>query len=365
MRFSRGVTLSCLFTLTTALAILPQLEPDRSVTCATSPQDTPCRAPSLSKADQARLMQASGGRVLAYREALWTPSTREYKLTGRGATLYVTVTRAGDGPWQVTRAARTPEPRALVSAGELRGGAPVAVRASGFPPHTRVVARVGVPGQGAGPVLSGGVVGADGTVTLTLVMPGVWSQLGLTRTGAVPSSSAQDRLITESHLVVLVGTPDGRVKALTPPLPFRTFASERDLTEQHDGQLRFRTLRGATVRESPGHVEVLEVNAYDAVTVFDARRVPRRSDGPTDDAAYARALVSLHEDVLRPFPQGEMTVEGALDTPGGQAWRLLVRSDDQSRPVYVLFQGTDVWVMQTNPAHAALLDAMMGTLSVR
>ncbi len=45
-------------------------------------------------------------------------------------------------------------------------------------------------------------------------------------------------------------------------------------------------------------------------------------------------------------------MDGAVDTRGSVAWR---------RPVW----SEDVWVVQGNPAHTRLLDAMVSTHSVR
>ncbi|WP_019588587.1 hypothetical protein [Deinococcus apachensis] len=366
MSFAR-ILIFLLVAATPALAIGPQLEPEPTLTCAAVvTTDTPCRASRLPGSDRALLHQATGGTVVPYRQPLWTVNSREYKLVGRAPTLYVTLTRGGDGPWQVTRAARQPEPRAFVPAGELRGNTPVTVRASGLPPRVRVVARLGVPNAGAGRPVSGGTVGADGTVTLSFVMPAVWHQPQMrvkTASGASITVPAQDRLITESGLVLLVGTLDGRVKAVTSPLPYWANVSERDLSATHEGQLRFRYLRGETVRESPGRVEVLELGAMDAVTVMQAQKYARAGNGPGNDAAYVRSLLTLHPDALRPFTDGTPEVEGTVDTPSGRAWRLLVKGEDGMRPVYVLLRGDAVWVVQGNPAHAPLLDAMVQTLS--
>ncbi|WP_027483586.1 hypothetical protein [Deinococcus pimensis] len=348
-----------------AQGIAPQLEPERTVTCAAAPTDTPCRSARLNPTDLALLRRAASGQVLPYRASLWTTTTREYKLVASGGTLYVKVARGGDGPWQVTGVATTPTPRVFVPAGSLSGNAPVTLRVSGFPMGARVTARVTTPDPHVGAVVSGGTVAADGTLSVSFVMPAVWRlpAVRVVTPGGTRVVPAQDRLITETDLVVRVSTPDGRVEARTPPLPYRANVAERDLSAVHDGQLRFRLLAGAEVRETPSRLEVLERGVTEVVTVMSARRFDRRSDGPVEDAAYVARLTALHPDALDLGGQGEVEVEGAVDTPDGRAWRLRVR-DGEIGPVYVLPRGAWVWVLVGNPAHGALLDVVVRTVEV-
>lgn len=356
MRFFRRHTfLPLLALLTPALAIAPQAEPEDVLKCAARPRPNDiCLAPTLGANARHLLAGAANARALPFRAPLWSAQEREYKLVAPGVTLYVTLARGGTGPWQVRQASAHAAPRVFVPGGQLSGNAPVTVHASGFPAGARIAVRVTAPSPWASALLVEGPANADGTAALSFVMPSVWR------------TPAQDRLITERELVLVGAADDGRVKAATPPLPYRPLVAERDLSATFEGEaLRFKYLRGQKVREHIGWVDVLELNTLDAVTVMQARRFERNPQGPDDERAYVRELLTWQPEALRPFGSGELKVEGEVDTPGGRAWRLLVQGDAESRPVFVLFRGAFVWVVQGNPEHAPLLDAMVSTLEVR
>lgn len=366
--FLTSLWLSLSFAL--AQGILPQAEPEQVILQAVSDArqgaEAITLASSLPAGSRNLLAAAQATQVIPYRQALWTPSAREYKLLARSRTLYVQVRRQGTGPWQVVRVTRTPESKVYVPAGKLIGNVPVEVRASGFPAGARVEVRIAPPHAGAGAVLGAAQVRPDGTATLAFVMPAVLSlpeQRVKTVSGATLTVPAQDRAILESPQVVQVSASGGRIKAST-TLPYRPRLSERDLAARYEGKLAFSYLRGERVRVQADTVEVFELGALDAVTVMQARRYPRNPSGPTDDAGYVDQLLELHRSALMPFPQGTPKVEGQVETQGGRAWRLLIQYPQGDRPVYVLFRGAEVWVVQGNPQHAPVLDAMVRTLEV-
>ncbi|WP_157464006.1 hypothetical protein [Deinococcus pimensis] len=345
-------------------AIAPQIEPEQVLRCAAAPD---CAA--LSDAARADMRSMTNARKVPFREALWTAQEREYKLVRPHRTLVVTVTRRGTGPWQVSRAATTAIPRVYLPHERLLGNTTVTVRASGFPVGARVEVAFGPANTGPRVTNATAVVAKDGTATLNFFLPSMLNSPGVTQTtatGATITVPAQDRLIVDAELVVVVGTlPDWRVKARTPLLAYQARPDERDLKGRHEGQLSFRFPRGHEVREQPGELDVLELNALEAARVMHARRVQREGSGPHDDAAYVRALLTLHPDVLRPFETGEVEVEGEVDTTDGRAWRLLARSGESSRPVYLFLRGDAVWVVQSDAPHAPLLDAIIRTVRVR
>ncbi|HEU4740834.1 MAG TPA: hypothetical protein VFS50_04465 [Meiothermus sp.] len=373
MTRSRTLLIALLSALSfaTAQGILPQSEPEQVILQAVSDARRGAEAITLGSAlppgNRNLLAAAQPTQVIPYRQPLWTPSAREYKLLTRTKTLYVQVNRQGTGPWQVVRVSTAPEPKVFVPSGELIGNAPVEVRASGFPAGERVQVRIAPPNMGAGAALAAAQVKQDGTALLFFVMPAVLSlpaQQVKTVSGATLRVPAQDRAILESPQVILVSTRGGRSKATT-AVPYRPRLSERDLTARYEGALAFSYLRGEQVRAQADTLEVFEVGAFDAVTVMQARRYPRNPSGPANPAEYVQRLLELHPDTLMPFPEGTPKVEGEVETPDGRAWRLWVQGEFGDRPVYVLFRGSEVWIVQGNPQHAPVLDAMVRTLEVR
>lgn len=365
---SRLAFLSGLFAASTALAILPQAEPEDVLKCAASAAPNPiCLAPNLPDADRRLLGAAQTPSVLPFRAPLWAANWREYKLVAPSGTLYVTLARGGTGPWQVARVSRRADARVFVPAGQVIGSAASAVRGSGLTPGARYTARLGGPNEAALLPLASGVARADGTLEVAFTSPNVRrlpEQRVTSASGAVLTTPARDALLP-AELVVTLHDASGREVARSVTLPFRPRLAERDLGAAHDGQLAFRTLFGQVVRDQPGLVQVLELAPLDALTVLEARRLDRVSTGPTDENAYVRRLLALHPNVLSPFFAGDVAVEGQVETRDGFAWRLLVRGEDGDRPVYVLFRGAALWVVQGDPQHTPVLDAIVGTLRVR
>lgn len=365
---SRLALLPLLLAASTALAILPQAEPEDVLKCAASVAPNPiCLAPNLPDADRRLLAAAKTPRALPFRALLWAANWREYKLVTPSGTLYVTLARGGTGPWQVARVARTAEARVFVPAGQFIGTTASVVRGSGLTPGASYTARIGGPNETALLPLASGVARADGTLELTFTSPNVRrlpEQRVTSASGAVLTAPARDALLP-AELVVTLHDARGREVARSVTLPFRPRLTERDLSAAHDGRLAFRHLVGQTVREQLGLVQVLELAPLDAITVLEARRFDRASTGPADENAYVRQLLALHPNVLSPFFAGDVAVEGQVETQDGFAWRLLVRGEDGDRPVYVLFRGASLWVVQGDPQHTPVLDAILRTLRVR
>ncbi|PYE55293.1 hypothetical protein [Deinococcus yavapaiensis] len=365
---SRFASLVVLLAASTALAILPQAEPEDVLKCATSATpNSICLAPSLPDADRRLLKAAGTPRVLAFRQPLWAANWREYKLVSPSGTLYVTLARGGDGPWQVARVARRAEPRVFVPSGAFVGNASAVVRASGLTSGARYSLRLGAPNETASLPVASGVARADGTLELAFVTPSVRrlpEQRETSASGAVLTAPARDALLPAELVITLLDAANREV-ARSVTLPFRARLAERDLSEAHEGRLAFRHLYGETVREEGEVVQVLELAPLDAITVLEARRLNRVATGPADESAYVRQLLTLHPDALRPFFTGDASVEGQVDTPGAHAWRVLVRGENGDRPIYVLFGGGALWIVQGDSQHTAILDAIVRTLRVR
>ncbi|WP_019588570.1 hypothetical protein [Deinococcus apachensis] len=349
-----------------AQGVVPQDEPEAVLACATQRVNVEtCLASNLPAADQLRLRQFQDARVLPFRQPLWAGNLREYKLVGARSTLYVTLSRGTANRWKVSRAAFQPEPRVYVPAAELRAFTPTVVRASGFQPGARVQAVVGAPNSGAGPALASGIIRPDGTADLTLTVPGVVRLPAfryLKADGSFVPVPEHDSLLNDPELIVVVGTRDGRIKASTPALPFRAGVRPEDLKAVHSGRLGFRHLFGQIVREGGDAIDVLEPAAPRPVPVMQARRYERAPQGVRDDAAYVRALATLHPAALRLSEGTAIRVEGSVDTAAGRAWRLSVPGDGGGLPVYVLLGAKEVWILQGSHTQTALLDAMVRTL---
>ncbi|MBB6098356.1 hypothetical protein HNR42_001781 [Deinobacterium chartae] len=379
-----------------AQGILPQDEPDAvlrrllhnlsqgQVQAALSDVSGAVTHEGTPQAWRAQLGQLRGLRITqleAYRQTLWRPGFREYKLVftlpraGSGFEagvnrLYLGMEQRGTGPWKLSEWSRTPLPRLKVLSGDtLRANSPVVLEAYGFPKGAAVEASFGPPEAEVFAPYARATADAQGRARLAFVMPATLPMP--TETYRMPDGStrsvpARDLPILETELVLMAYTPGFRHKAVSPVLPYRLVLSERDLGGRFaQPGLAFRYPPAYRAEATPEGARVLEVHALDAVEAVTLRRLPRAMAGAgLTSAEYARRLGALHPDLFG--AAARLEVEGHEDTrtPGVAAWRGLLSVDGTQQVVYSVVCPQSVWVVTAQQPYVPVQDALVRSLEV-